>query len=143
MNKNRPVPPAGFTEEDIKKAEALAERLRKECPPLSPAGWQVVTRVIELLNRPTNAGAERRALFKILSEHEEVPGTVLYQRCGKRVEARIRELQKAGLDIRRHRFQRLDGYSEWSYSIPGWRQRQARLLLQESDEKLPSLKRVM
>lgn len=126
--------------EKVKKIFAgIAEQLSK----LSPNELAAVKRGLKLLVRRTPAGAERLAILHLLETNEAVPGTVLYQICSHRVEKRVRELRSMGFDIRRWSETRPDGYSHSVYGWSAFRMWQEHRMLTETEEELPSLKRVM
>lgn len=125
------------------KVEQIMAGIAEQMPNLSANDLQVVRRAAKVLARNTRAGAERLAILHILGTNEAVPGTVLYQLCSKRVEKRVRELQSIGMDIRRWSEIRPDGYYHSVYGWSGFRVWQEHRLLNEGEDKQPSLKRVM
>lgn len=137
--KSKDNPYSGIAE----KVEKIMAGIAEQMPNLSANDLAVVKRAIKFLSRNTPAGAERLAILHLLGTHEAVPGTVLYQLCSKRVEKRVRELQSIGMDIHRWSETRPDGYSHAVYGWSGYRLWQQHQMLTESDEKQPSLKRVM
>jgi hypothetical protein len=108
------------------KVEKIMAGIAEEMPNLSANDLQVVRRAMKSLARNTRAGAERLAILHVLESNESVPGTVLYRLCGHRVDKRVRELRSVGVDVRR-----------W---FELWREHR---MLHETEEKQPSLKRVM
>jgi hypothetical protein len=68
---------------------------------------------------------------------------VLYQICNKRLAQRVRELRAIGMDIRHWGETGPDGYGYDVYGWAGFRQWQAYRMLNEDEEKQPSLKQVM
>ena len=112
-------------------------------PNLSPNDLAVVRRAMKSLARNTRAGAERLTILHLLGANEAVPGTVLYQLCGQRVDKRVRELRSVGVDVRRWFETGADGLSRAIYGWAGFRLWQEHRLLNEREEKQPSLKRVM
>jgi hypothetical protein len=68
---------------------------------------------------------------------------VLYQLCNKRLPQRVRELRAIGMDIRHWGETGPDGFGYDVYGWVGFRQWQAYRMLNEDEEKQPSLKRVM
>jgi hypothetical protein len=127
----------------VAKVEKIMAGIAEQMPNLSANDLAVVERATKFLARNTQAGAERLAILHLLGTNEAVPGTVLYQLCSKRVDKRVRELQSIGMDIRRWSEVRSDGLSHAVYGWAGFRVWQEHRLLHESEEKLPSLKRVM
>jgi hypothetical protein len=125
------------------KVEQIMAGIAAEMPNLSANDLQVVRRAMKSLARNTRAGAERLAILHLLGTNEAVPGTVLYRLCSQRVDKRVRELQSIGMDIRRWFETRPDGLSHAVYGWAGFRQWQEHRLLHESEERQPSLKRVM
>lgn len=125
------------------KVEKIMAGIAEEMPNLSANDLAVVQRAMKSLARNTRAGAERLAILHLLGANEVVPGTVLYQLCGQRVDKRVRELRSVGVDVRRWVETRPDGFSHAVYGWTGFRVWQEHRLLHESEEKLPSLKRVM
>ncbi len=87
-----------FSKADEEKMRAWVE---KNLPPMSAAGMEQVIRAVRCLSQPTQAGAERRAIFALLMKHEGVQDTVLYRCCSKKFDVRVREMQKAGVQIAR------------------------------------------
>jgi len=132
-------PYSGIAEKVKKIMAGLAEQM----PNLSANDLAVVHRAMKFLARNTRAGAERLAILHLLGTNEAVPGTVLYQLCSQRVDQRVRELQSVGVDIRRWVETRPDGYSHAVYGWSGFRLWKEHRLLNETEEKQPSLKRVM
>jgi hypothetical protein len=132
--------PYSGIEEKVKKIMAdIAEQM----PKLSANDLAVVQRAIKLLARKTRAAAERLAILQLLGTNESVPGRVLYQLCNKRVVQRVRELRSIGMDIRHWGETGPDGMGYDVYGWMGFRQWQAYRLLNEGEDKQPSLKRVM
>jgi hypothetical protein len=125
------------------KVEKIMAGIAREMPNLSANDLGVVQRAIKFLARNTRAGAERLAILHVLGTNESVPGTVLYKLCSQRVDKRVRELQSVGVDIRCWVETRPDGYSHAVYGWSGFRLWKEHRLLTETEEKLPSLKRVM
>jgi hypothetical protein len=125
------------------KVEKIMAGLAEQMPNLSPNDLAVVHRTMKFLARNTRAGAERLAILHLLGTNEAVPGTVLYQLCSQRVEKRVRELQSVGIDIRRWSEVRPDGYYHSVYGWSGFRLWQEHRLLNEGEDKQPSLRRVM
>ena len=125
------------------KVEKIMAGIAEEMPNLSPNGLAIVRRAMKSLARNTRAGAERLAILQLLGANESLPGTVLYRVCGQRVDKRVRELRSVGVDIRRWVETRPDGFSHAVYGWAGFRAWQEHKLLHESEDKLPSLKRVM
>jgi hypothetical protein len=125
------------------KVKKIMADIAEQMPKLSANDLAVVHRAIKFLARNTQAGAERLAILQLLGTHEAVPGTVLYQLCSQRVDKRVRELQSIGMDIRRWSEMRPDGYYHSVYGWSGFRLWQEHRLLHETEEKQPSLKRVM
>ena len=125
------------------KAEQIMSEIAKDMPNLSPNGLAIVRRAMKSLTRNTRAGAERLAILHVLGNNESVPGTVLYKLCSQRVDKRVRELQSVGVDIRCWVEIRPDGYSHAVYGWSGFRLWQQHRMLTETEEKQPSLKRVM
>jgi hypothetical protein len=117
--------------------------IAKEMPNLSPNDLAVVRRAMKSLARNTRAGAERLAILHVLGSNESVPGTVLYKLCSQKVDKRVRELRSVGVDIRCWVETRPDGYSHAVYGSSGFRLWREHRLLNETEEKQPSLKRVM
>lgn len=136
---NKDNPYSGIEEKVKKLIAGIAEQM----PKLSPNDMAVLQRAIKVLARNTRAGAERLAILHLLGTHEAVPGTVLYQLCSQRVEKRVRELRSIGMDIRRWSETRPDGYSHSVYGWSGFRLWQQHRMLTETEEELPSLRRVM
>jgi hypothetical protein len=124
------------------KVEKIMAGIAEEMPNLSANDLQVVRRAMKSLARNTRAGAERPILH-VLGSNESVPGTVLYRLCGQRVDKRVRELRSVGVDVRRWFETRPDGFSHAVYGWSGFRLWQEHRLLNETEEKQPSLKRVM
>lgn len=125
------------------KVEQIMAGIAEEIPNLSPNGLAIVRRALKSLARNTRAGAERLAIVQLLGTNESLPGTVLYRVCGQRVDKRVRELRSVGVDIRRWVETRPDGYSHAVYGWAGFRSWQEYRLFNETEEKQPSLKRVM
>jgi hypothetical protein len=125
------------------KVEKIMAGIAKDMPNLSANDLQVVRRAMKSLARNTRAGAERLAILHVLGSNESVPGTVLYRLCGDRIDKRVRELRSVGVDIRRWSETRPDGFSHAVYGWSGFRLWQEHRLLNETEEKQPSLKRVM
>ncbi len=129
-----------FSKADEEKMRAWME---KNLPPMSAAGMEQVMRAIRCLNQPTQAGAERRAIFALLMKHEGVQDTVLYRCCSKKFDARIREMQKAGVQIARWAEKEPNGDFRLVYGLPAFRQWQAKELMEATGETVQSLKRVV
>jgi hypothetical protein len=125
------------------KVEQIMAGIAKEMPNLSPNDLAVVKRAMKSLARNTRAGAERLAILHVLGSNESVPGTVLYKLCSQKVDKRVRELRSVGVDIRRWVETRPDGYSHAVYGWSGFRLWREHEMLNETEEKQPSLKRVM
>jgi hypothetical protein len=125
------------------KVEKIMAGIAREMPNLSANDLGVVQRAIKFLARNTRAGAERLAILHVLGSNESVPGTVLYKLCSQRVDKRVRELQSVGVDIRCWVETRPDGYSHAVYGWSGFRLWREHQMLHETEEKHPSLKRVM
>jgi hypothetical protein len=125
------------------KVEKIMAGIAEEMPNLSANDLQVIRRAMKSLARNTRAGAERLAILHVLGTNESVPGTVLYRLCGQRVDKRVRELRSVGVDIRRWAETRPDGFSHAVYGWSGFRLWQEHRMLTETEEKHPSLKRVM
>lgn len=125
------------------KVEKIMAGIAKDMPNLSANDLQVVRRAMKSLARNTRAGAERLAILHVLGSNESVPGTVLYRLCGDRIDKRVRELRSVGVDIRRWSETRPDGFSHAVYGWSGFRLWREHQLLHETEEKQPSLKRVM
>lgn len=125
------------------KVEQIMAGIAKEMPNLSPNDLAVVRRAMKSLVRNTRAGAERLAILHVLGTNESVPGTVLYKLCSQKVEKRVRELRSVGVDIRCWVETRPDGYSHAVYGWSGFRLWREHRMLHETEEKQPSLKRVM
>lgn len=117
--------------------------MEKNLPPMSAAGMEQVMRAIRCLNQPTQAGAERRAIFALLMKHEGVQDTVLYRCCSKKFDVRIREMQKAGVEIARWAVDDPRGGFRLVYGLPAFKLWQARELMEATAEKVESLKRVV
>lgn len=139
-NQKRKDNPYSGIEEKVKK---LITGIAEQMPKLSPNDMAVLQRAIKVLARNTRAGAERLAILHLLGTHEAVPGTVLYQLCSQHVEKRVRELRSIGMDIRRWSETRPDGYSHSVYGWSAFRLWQQHRMLTETEEELPSLRRVM
>lgn len=137
--KSKDNPYSGIAE----KVEKIMAGIAEQMPNLSANDLAVVQRAIKFLARNTQAGAERLAILHLLGTNEAVPGTVLYQLCSQRVDKRVRELQSIGMDIRCWVETRPDGYSHAVYGWSGFRLWQEHRMLHETEEKQPSLKRVM
>ncbi len=129
-----------FSQADEEKMRAWME---KNLPPMSAAGMEQVMRAIRCLNQPTQAGAERRAIFALLMKHEGVQDTVLYRCCSKKFDVRIREMQKAGVEIARWAVDQPNGDFRLVYGLPAFKLWQARELMEATAEKVESLKRVV
>lgn len=125
------------------QVEKIMAGIAEQMPNLSPNDLRVVQRAMKSLARNTRAGAERLAILHLLGTNEAVPGTVLYRLCSQRVEKRVRELRSIGLDVRRWVEARPDGLFHTVYGWTGFRQWQAHRLLNDTEEKQPSLRRVM
>jgi len=125
------------------KVEKIMAGIAEQMPNLSPNDLAMVQRAMKSLARNTRAGAERLAILHLLGANESVPGTVLYRLCGPRVDKRVGELRSVGVDVRRWVETRPDGFSHAVYGWSGFRVWQEHRMLHDSEEKLPSLKRVM
>jgi hypothetical protein len=125
------------------KVEKIMAGIAEQMPNLSANDLQVVRRAMKSLARNTRAGAERLAILHVLGTNESVPGTVLYRLCGERVDKRVRELRSVGVDVRRWSETLPDGYSHSVYGWSGFRLWQEHRMFHETEEKQPSLKRVM
>ncbi len=125
------------------KVEQIMAGIAEQMPNLSPNDLAVVQRAMKSLARNTRAGAERLAILHLLGANEAVPGNVLYQLCGQRVDKRVRELRSVGVDVRRWFETGADGLSRAIYGWAGFRLWQEHRLLHEGEDKQPSLKRVM
>ena len=125
------------------KVEQIMAGIAKDMPNLSPNGLAIVRRAMKSLVRNTRAGAERLAILHVLGNNESVPATVLYKLCSQKVEKRVRELRSVGVDIRCWFETRPDGYTHAVYGWSGFRLWREHRLLNETEEKQPSLKRVM
>ena len=126
-----------------RRVEEVMASIAKQMPKLSPNDQLIVERAAKVLAQNTRAGAERLAILHLLGTHEAVPGTVLYQLCSNRLDRRVRELQSIGMDICRWIETRPDGLSHIVYGWTGFKQWQAHHLLHDTEEKQPSLRRVM
>ena len=133
-----------------KESSGIAARVEKimagiaaEMPNLSANDLAIVKRAMKSLARNTRAAAERMAILQLLRTNESVPGRVLYQLCNKRLPQRVRELRAIGMDIRHWGETGPDGMGYDVYGWMGFRQWQAYRMLNETEEKQPSLKRVM
>jgi len=126
-----------------RKVEEIITGIARQMPNLSPENSALIQRAIKVLARNTRAGAERLAILHLLGTNESVPGRVLYQLCNKRLAQRIRELRAIGMDIRHWGETGPDGMGYDVYGWAGFRQWQAYRMLNEDEEKQPSLKRVM
>jgi hypothetical protein len=126
-----------------RKVEEIFSGIVKQMPNLSANDLGVMERAVKVLARNTRAGAERLAILQLLGTNESVPGRVLYQNCNKRLRHRVRELRAIGMDIRHWGETGPDGYGYDVYGWTGFRQWQAYRMLNEDEEKQPSLKRVM
>jgi hypothetical protein len=126
-----------------RKVEEIFSGIVKQMPNLSANDLGVMERAVKVLARNTRAGAERLAILQLLGTNESVPGRVLYQICNKRLRHRVRELRAIGMDIRHWGETGPDGYGYDVYGWTGFRQWQAYRMLNEDEEKQPSLKRVM
>ena len=126
-----------------RRVEEVMATIAKQMPKLSPNDQLVVERAVKVLAQNTRAGAERLAILHLLGTNEAVPGTVLYQLCSNRLDRRVRELQSIGMDICRWIETRPDGLSHIVYGWTGFKQWQAHHLLHDTEEKQPSLRRVM
>lgn len=135
--KNNPI--SGMTE----KLEQIMAGIAKDMPNLSPEGLAIVRRAMKSLARNTRAAAERLAILQLLGTNESLPGTVLYRVCGERLDKRVRELRSVGVDIRRWAETNAEGFSYAVYGWAGFRPWQEYRLLNATEEKQPSLKRVM
>lgn len=129
-----------FSKAVEKKMRAWVE---ENLPPMSPAGMEQVMRAVRCLIQPTQAGAERRAIFALLMKHEGVQDTVLYRCCSKKFDVRIREMQKAGVAIARWAEDDPRGGFRLVYGLPAFKQWQAKELMEATEETVQSLKRVM
>jgi hypothetical protein len=125
------------------KVEKIMAGIADQMPNLSANDLAVVQRAMKSLARNTRAGTERLAILHVLGANEAVPGAVLYRLCGQRVDKRVRELRSVGVDVRRWFETRPDGLSHAVYGWAGFRVRQEHRMLHETEEKQPSLKRVM
>jgi len=125
------------------KMEKIMAGIAEEMPNLSANDLQVLRRAMKSLARNTRAGAERMAILQLLGANESLPGTVLYRVCGQRLDKRVRELRAIGVDIRRWAETNAEGFSYAVYGWAGFRPWQEHRLLHETEDKLPSLKRVM
>jgi hypothetical protein len=125
------------------KVEKIMAGIAEEMPNLSANDLQVVRRAMRSLARNTRAGAERLAILHVLGTNESVPGTVLYQLCGQRLDKRVRELRSVGVDVQRWFETRPDGYTHAVYGWSGFRLWKQHRMLTETEEKQPSLRRVM
>jgi hypothetical protein len=126
-----------------RKVEEIFSGVVKQMPNLSAKELAAMERATKVLARNTRAGAERLAILHLLGIHESVPGRVLYQICNKRVAQRVRELRAIGMDIRHWGETGPDGYGYDVYGWAGFKQWQAYRILNEDENKQPSLKRVM
>jgi hypothetical protein len=133
------IPNAGLA----RKLEEIVTNIARQIPNLSPENSALMRRAIKVLARNTRAGAERLAILHLLGTNESVPGRVLYQLCNKRVGQRVRELRAIGMDIRHWGETGPDGMGYDVYGWMGFKQWQAYRILNEDEEKQPSLKRVM
>ena len=125
------------------KVEKIVADIAEQMPNLSANDLAIVERATRFLARNTRAGAERLAILHVLGTNESVPGTVLYKLCSQRVDKRVRELQSVGVDIRRWFETRPDGYTHAVYGWSGFRLWKEHRMLHETEEKQPSLKRIM
>ena len=125
------------------RVEQIMTGIAEQMPNLSPNDLAVVQRAMRSLARNTRAGAERLAILHVLGTNEAVPGTVLYKLCSQKVEKRVQELRSVGVDIRCWAETRPDGYSHAVYGWSGFRLWREHQMLNETEEKQPSLKRVM
>ena len=125
------------------RVEKIMAGIAEQMPNLSPNDLGVVRRAMKSLARNTRAGAERLAILHLLGTNEAVPGNVLYRLCGERVDKRVRELRSVGVDVRRWVETRPDGFSHVIFGWAGFRLWQEHRLLNDTEEKQPSLKRVM
>jgi hypothetical protein len=125
------------------RVEKIMAGIEEQMPNLSANDLAVVKRAMKSLARNTRAGAERLAILHLLGSNESLPGTVLYRMCGPRLDKRVRELRSVGVDIRRWFETNAEGFSYAVYGWAGFRLWQEHRLLNESEDKLPSLKRVM
>lgn len=126
-----------------RKVEEIVAGIATQMPNLTADDLVVVQRATKILARNTRAGAERLAVLHLLGTSDAVPGRVLYQICGNRVAKRVRELRAIGMDIRHWGETGPDGFGYDVYGWAGFRQWQAYHMLNENEEKQPSLKRVM
>lgn len=125
------------------KMEKIMAGIAADMPNLSANDLAIVKRAMKSLARNTRAGAERLAILQLLGANESLPGTVLYRICGQRLDKRMRELRSVGVDVRRWVETNAEGFSYVVYGWAGFRPWQEYRLLHESEDKLPSLKRVM
>jgi hypothetical protein len=125
------------------QVEKIMAGIAEQMPNLSPNDLRVVQRAMKSLARNTRAGAERLAILHLLGTNEAVPGNVLYRLCGERVDKRVRELRSVGLDVRRWVEARPDGFFHTVYGWAGFKQWQEHRLLNEAEDKQPSLKHVI
>lgn len=125
------------------KMEKIMSGIAADMPNLSANDLAIVKRAMKSLARNTRAGAERLAILQLLGANESLPGTVLYRICGQRLDKRMRELRSVGVDVRRWVETNAEGFSYVVYGWAGFRPWQEYRLLHESEDKLPSLKRVM
>jgi hypothetical protein len=126
-----------------RKVEEIFSGVVKQMPNLSAKELAAMEHATRVLARNTRAGAERLAILHLLGTNESVPGRVLYQICNKRLAQRVRELRAIGMDIRHWGETGPDGYGYDVYGWAGFRQWQAYRMLNEDEEKQPSLKQVM
>jgi hypothetical protein len=126
-----------------RKVEEIFSGVVKQMPNLSAKELAAMEHATKVLARNTRAGAERLAILHLLGTNESVPGRVLYQICNKRLAQRVRELRAIGMDIRHWGETGPDGYGYDVYGWAGFRQWQAYRMLNEDEEKQPSLKQVM
>ncbi len=127
----------------VEKMEKVMAEIAADMPNLSANDLQVVRRAMRSLARNTRAGAERLAILQLLGANESLPGTVLYRVCGQRLDKRVRELRSVGVDIRRWVETNTEGFSYVVYGWAGFRPWQEYRMLNATEEKQPSLKRVM
>jgi hypothetical protein len=133
--KRKTSPYSGIAE----KVEKIMADIAEQMPKLSANDLAVVQRAMKSLTRNTRAGAERLAILHLLGANE----SLLYRVCGHRVDKRVRELRSVGVDIRRWFETNADGFSHAVYGWAGFRSWQEHRLLHETEDKQPSLKRVM
>lgn len=125
------------------KVKQIMAGIAAEMAKLSPNDRAIVKREMKSLARNSRAAAERMAILQLLGANESLPGTVLYRVCGERVDKRVRELRSIGVDIHRWVETNADGLSYAVYGWAGFRAWREHKLLNETEDNLPSLKRVM